>query len=170
MKLETLPDPTPRPIASNARANQLARNADVTTPLTPAVAAAATGLPIVDAPLPPPAPACVPSTQVDIDGFIWTIYANTTSETIDHIIKVGKALAKRGYHAPVTSAPAQPIAPIAEPDDLPEGWKLCQKHHAPMRPRNKQNANWHSHNVGTKDLPLWCKGYRGADSPGYEVE
>jgi hypothetical protein len=25
-------------------------------------------------------------------------------------------------------------------------------------------------NVGTGDAPLWCKGYRGADSPGYEVE
>lgn len=63
-----------------------------------------------------------------------------------------------------------PAAPIAAADDLPEGWKLCQKHHAPMRPRSKQGDVWHSHNVGTSDKPVYCKGYRGADSPGYEVE
>jgi hypothetical protein len=61
-------------------------------------------------------------------------------------------------------------APLATPDDLPDGYKLCRKHGAPMRPRNKQNEHWHSHNVGTADAPLWCKGYRGSDSPGYEVD
>lgn len=61
-----------------------------------------------------------------------------------------------------------PAAPLAAADDLPDGWKLCKKHGAPMRPRNKQNEHWHSHNVGTSDTPLWCKGYPGADSPGYE--
>jgi len=76
------------------------------------------------------------------------------------------ALAKLGYTPPMQAG----AAPVATPDDLPEGWKLCQKHGAPMRPRNKQNQNWHSHNVGTKEHPVWCKGYRGSDSPGYEVE
>lgn len=28
----------------------------------------------------------------------------------------------------------------------------------------------HSHNVGTREHPVYCKGYKGADSPGYEVE
>ena len=68
---------------------------------------------------------------------------------------------------PTTMAPA---APIAAADDLPDGWKLCKKHGAPMRPRNKQNEHWHSHNVGTADNPCWCKGYPGADSPGYGIE
>lgn len=80
---------------------------------------------------------------------------------------IGK-LAELGYTPPAAPAPA--AAPVATPDDLPEGWKLCQKHGAPMRPRNKQNQDWHSHNVGTKENPLWCKGYRGSDSPGYDVD
>jgi hypothetical protein len=65
---------------------------------------------------------------------------------------------------------ALPAAPVASADDLPDGWRLCQKHHAPMRPRSKQGDTWHSHNVGTSDKPVYCKGYRGADSPGYEVD
>jgi len=73
----------------------------------------------------------------------------------------------RKYAAP---APLMLAAPIATADDLPDGFKLCQKHRAPMRPRNKQNDHWHSHNVGTAEQPLWCKGYRGSDSPGYEVD
>lgn len=84
------------------------------------------------------------------------------TELAEHIAK----LAELGYTPPASPS----SAPVATPDDLPEGWKLCQKHGAPMRPRNKQNQNWHSHNVGTKEHPVWCKGYRGADSPGYEVE
>jgi len=73
----------------------------------------------------------------------------------------------RQYRAP---APLQLAAPVATADDLPDGYKLCLKHRAPMRPRNKQNDHWHSHNVGTAENPLWCKGYRGSDSPGYEVD
>ncbi len=76
-------------------------------------------------------------------------------------------LDERDYRAP---APLLLAAPIATADDLPDGFKLCQKHRAPMRPRNKQNDTWHSHNVGTAEKPCWCKGYRGSDSPGYEVD
>jgi hypothetical protein len=98
-----------------------------------------------------------------LNGFTVNVSFDGTIQQLPGAIERLKALGA----TPTVSAPA---APIAAPDDLPEGWKLCQKHHAPMRPRNKQNANWHSHNVGTKDNPLWCKGYRGSDSPGYEVE
>jgi hypothetical protein len=73
----------------------------------------------------------------------------------------------RGYTAP---APLMLSAPIATADDLPDGYKLCKKHGAPMKPRSKQGDTWNSHNVGTADNPCWCKGYRGPDSPGYEVE
>jgi hypothetical protein len=69
-----------------------------------------------------------------------------------------------------TPTVSTPAAPLAAADDLPDGWKLCKKHGAPMRPRNKQGDTWNSHNVGTEDSPCWCKGYRGADSPGYEKE
>lgn len=113
-----------------------------------------------DAPL-PDLPTIEIRTMVAHRGRQFTVVAS--GMTLDQFCDV---LDKRGY-AP--ASPAQLSAPIAAPDDLPEGWKLCQKHGAPMRPRNKQNQNWHSHNVGTKDEPLWCKGYKGADSPGYEV-
>lgn len=68
----------------------------------------------------------------------------------------------RNYAAP---APL-PSAPSA----LPEGYKYCSKHDAAMPPRERQGDSWNSHNVGTKDKPIYCKGYRGSDSPGYEVE
>jgi hypothetical protein len=51
---------------------------------------------------------------------------------------------------------------------LPDGTPICPKHHAPMRAREKQGDTWYSHNVGTKDAPVYCKGYHGKDSPGYE--
>lgn len=101
-------------------------------------------------------------TTVEHRGRSFTITASGL--TLDQFCDL---LDKRGY-APAQQA--QLAAPHATSDDLPEGWKLCQKHHAPMRPRNKQNEHWHSHNVGTADKPLWCKGYKGSDSPGYEVD
>lgn len=158
MNTEPLPDT--RPIASNAHANRLARNADVTTPLTPAVAAAATGLP-ADAPKAPR----VLSLQISVvlGGFAVQVGFDGSIEQLPSAIERLCALG-------ATPTDNTPAAPIAAADDLPEGWKLCKKHGAPMRPRNKQNEHWHSHNVGTGDAPLWCKGYRGADSPGYEVE
>ena len=51
---------------------------------------------------------------------------------------------------------------------LPDGTPLCPKHNAPMRQREKQGDSWWSHNVGTKDAPIYCKGYHGKDSPGYD--
>lgn len=149
MQTETLPDT--RPIAANARANQLARNADTTTPLA--------------APAEQPEKTARPITMqiaAVLNGFTIQVSFEGTMQQLPGAIERMKALGA----TPTASAPA---APIAAADDLPEGWKLCKKHGAPMRPRNKQNEHWHSHNVGTSDTPCWCKGYRGADSPGYEV-
>jgi hypothetical protein len=100
-------------------------------------------------------------TTVEHRGRAFIIVA--TGMTLDQFCDL---LDKRGYLPP---APAAPAAPTATSDDLPEGWKLCKKHGAPMRPRNKQNEHWHSHNVGTAERPCWCKGYKGADSPGYDL-
>lgn len=103
---------------------------------------------------------------IDPDGFpVHFSFADISIEQFE----AKKAQMKAMGYTPPSQAPAA-AAPVATPDDLPEGWKLCQKHKAPMRPRNKQNQNWHSHNVGTKERPVWCKGYKGADSPGYDVE
>ena len=76
-------------------------------------------------------------------------------------------LSEMGYTPPSAGVVA---APAVDDSDLPPGWKLCRKHGAPMRPRNKQGQDWHSHNVGTRDAPVYCKGYRGTDSPGYEID
>lgn len=102
------------------------------------------------------------ATEIAYRGRVLTI--SVEGMTIDQFCDLMDA---RNYAAP---APLALAAPIATSDDLPDGFKLCQKHRAPMRPRNKQNDTWHSHNVGTAEAPLWCKGYRGSDSPGYEVD
>lgn len=126
--------------------------------------------PLADVPDPPAqaAPAKAPArtfsiaTEIAYRGRILTVTAQ--GMTIDQFCDL---MDDRQYQAP---APLMLSAPVATADDLPDGYKLCQKHRAPMRPRNKQNDNWHSHNVGTAEKPLWCKGYRGSDSPGYEVD
>lgn len=146
---------------ARARKQALARQAaDTLTPL--------------DAPLFDDAPEKAPAVEMKprpitmqisavLNGFNVSISFDGRVEQLPGAIERLKALGATPTSSPIA-------APIATPDDLPEGWKLCQKHHAPMRPRNKQNQTWHSHNVGTKDDPCWCKGYRGSDSPGYEVE
>jgi len=146
-----------------ARAELTARNADTTSPLK--------GMPEATLPDPPAREETAPAaevkarpitlqTTVEHRGRTFVIQAEGI--TLDQFCDL---LDRRGY-APPAEKPQ--IAPIAAPDDLPDGWKLCRKHGAPMRPRNKQGENWHSHNVGTAENPLWCKGYKGSDSPGYD--
>lgn len=137
--------------------------ADTTTPLESVGKA-----PLATLPEPPKAEAKAPartfsiSTEIAYRGRTLTVTAQ--GMTIDQFCDL---MDDRQYQAP---APLMLAAPIATADDLPDGFKLCQKHRAPMRPRNKQNDTWHSHNVGTAEKPCWCKGYRGSDSPGYEVD
>lgn len=101
------------------------------------------------------------STEIAYRGRVLTVTAE--GMTIDQFCDL---MDDRQYQAP---APLMLSAPLATPDDLPEGYKLCRKHGAPMRPRNKQGEWWHSHNVGTAENPCWCKGYKGSDSPGYDL-
>lgn len=52
---------------------------------------------------------------------------------------------------------------------LPDGTPICPKHNTPMRKREKQGDEWWSHRVfGPSGEELFCKGYHGKDSPGYE--
>jgi hypothetical protein len=51
----------------------------------------------------------------------------------------------------------------------PDGRPICSKHKEIMRERDKQGDKWFSHNVGTKEAPIWCKGYPHKSSPGWEV-
>jgi hypothetical protein len=74
---------------------------------------------------------CVPSCQVEIGGFTWTIYATTNAETIDRIVKVSKALSARGYSAPRRPAFGQgkPAAkPLAKPLYNSAGEPCCSVH------------------------------------------
>lgn len=59
-------------------------------------------------------PPCIPSTQVEIMGYTWTIFADTNEKTIDKIVLVSKALAKRGY-----SAPKRPVFGAGKPQSKP---------------------------------------------------
>jgi hypothetical protein len=70
---------------------------------------------------------CIPSCQVEINGFTWTIYATTTKETIDKIELVTRALTKRGY-----SAPRRPAFGSGKPQPKPlidgDGEPCCPYH------------------------------------------
>jgi len=94
------------------------------------------------------------STTVEHRGRTFTIVAE--GYTLDQLSDL---LDKKGYAAP---------AQTQEWQRLPDGTPICPKHHAPMRQREKQGDSWWSHNVGTKDQPIYCKGYHGKDSPGYD--
>jgi hypothetical protein len=74
---------------------------------------------------------CIPSTQVEINGFTWTIYATTTKETIDRIELVSRALTKRGYSAPKRPAfgGGKPQAkPLTQPLIDGDGEPCCPLH------------------------------------------
>lgn len=103
------------------------------------------------------------STVVAYRGRVITIAA--TGMTLDQFCDL---MDDRGYAAP---APLSIAAPVGW-QTLPDGTPICPRHHVPMRKRERQGDSWYSHNVGKgpdgKDL--YCKGYHGKDSPGYEVD
>lgn len=49
----------------------------------------------------------------------------------------------------------------------PEGSPICPRHNVPMVKREKQGDVWYSHNTGSEDSPLWCRGYEHKNSPGF---
>jgi hypothetical protein len=74
---------------------------------------------------------CIPSTQVEINGFVWTIYATTSKETIDRIELVSRALTKRGYSAPkrATFGGGKPQSrPLTQPLINQDGEPCCIHH------------------------------------------
>lgn len=172
----TTNDPSMRPVASNRRyarsVGPISADAAQAEPTSERIYSESVGAVPLDTLPEPPRPAPKPekkkptvtlSATVEHRGRLITI--TVADVTVDRFCDL---LDASQYASPAPLALA--AAPVATADDLPDGWKLCKKHGAPMRPRNKQNEHWHSHNVGTAELPLWCKGYRGGDSPGYEVE
>ena len=52
----------------------------------------------------------------------------------------------------------------------PEGVPICPKHAEVMSQREKQGDTWYSHKVfGEHGEVLYCRGYPGKSSPGYQV-
>jgi hypothetical protein len=119
-----------------------------------------------DAPLfPEPTPETAPDlpcieiqTTVQHRGRSFTVVAR--GYTLDQLCDM---LDKRGYAAP---------AQTQEWQTLPDGTPICPKHHTPMRKRERQGDTWYSHSAGkgADGKDIYCKGYHGKDSPGYEVD
>lgn len=60
------------------------------------------------------------------------------------------------------------VQPVRDWQRTPEGEPICPKHGAVMPLREKQGDTWHSHNVGTEDTPIYCRGYASKNSPGWD--
>ena len=82
----------------------------------------------------------------------------TLSGTLNDVRKAVRLLPEAGIE-PVRAAIWQ---------TTPDGIPICPRHGVPMRRREKQGDTWYSHNVGTDGEELWCRGYPGKDSPGWE--
>ena len=123
-----------------------ARRADVTTPLAPPETDDTIELPRIEI-----------RTTIEHRGRSFTIVAS--GMTLDTFCDL---LDKRGY------APGQQTQ---EWQRLPDGTPLCPRHHIPMRLRDRQGDKWYSHAVDDGNgNHVYCKGYRGKDSPGYDIE
>jgi hypothetical protein len=81
---------------------------------------------------------------------------------------VRRLAALLGYLAELGWVPElPPVVYQTTPDGLP----VCPRHGVPMRRREKQGDEWHSHKViDPHGQELYCRGYDGPDSPGYRVE
>lgn len=65
----------------------------------------------------------------------------------------------------------EPDRPPVVYQTTPDGLPVCPRHGVPMRRREKQGDEWHSHKVIAPDgQEVYCRGYDGPDSPGYRVE
>jgi hypothetical protein len=111
--------------------------------------------PLFDDPPPPEMPRIEIRTTIEHRGRSFVVVANGL--TLDQFCDI---LDRRHYTA---------AAQTQEWQTLPDGTPICPKHHTPMRKRERQGDTWWSHNVAADgDAPVYCKGYVGKDSPGYD--
>ena len=147
--------------AKLARKRAEAQRADVRTPLGQTPPAFATEeLPDLRQPDTESAdlPCIEIQTTVEHRGRSFTVVSR--GYTLDQLCDM---LDKRGYAAQ---------AQTQEWQTLPDGTPICPKHHTPMRKRERQGDTWYSHSAGkgADGKDIYCKGYHGKDSPGYEVD
>jgi hypothetical protein len=135
-----------------------ARRADTTTPLVGRAPLETLPEPPLFDDGPPDLPCIEIQTTVEHRGRSFTVVAR--GYTLDQLCDM---LDKRGYTA---------AAQTQEWQTLPDGTPICPKHHTPMRKRERQGDTWYSHSAGkgADGKDIYCKGYHGKDSPGYEVD
>lgn len=146
---------------AEARRAAAALNHPADAPLFPETVGA---VPLATLPEPPSAaesadlPCIEIQTTVEHRGRSFTVVSR--GYTLDQLCDM---LDKRGYAAQ---------AQTQEWQTLPDGTPICPKHHTPMRKRERQGDTWYSHSTGkgADGKDVYCKGYHGKDSPGYEVD
>lgn len=94
---------------------------------------------------------------VEIEAVHSLGYTVTFKTTAAKVEAVARWLRSQGYR------------PYRGWERTPDGRPICPKHRAIMAQRDKQGDQWYSHNVGTQDRPIYCKGYPDKSSPGWEV-
>ena len=82
-----------------------------------------------------------------------------TGETADDVLKAARLLSQAGI---------EPIR-AASWHYTPDGLPICPKHGVAMRKWERQGDVWYAHNTGAEARELWCRGYPGKDSPGWET-
>lgn len=100
-------------------------------------------------------------TAIHPSGF--TIEIHLQNKGYDELDATVHALEQLGYRPTSGAGEQWARTPTGEP--------ICPKHHVVMRLRNKQNDEWWSHRVITRDgEELFCRGYRSPAGPGWEIE
>ena len=79
--------------------------------------------------------------------------------TFEDLPATMRRLAARGY------------TPSREPVLTAEGLPICPRHGVPMKQRSKQGDLWFSHKLTHPETgeTMYCRGYAGASSPGYDL-
>ena len=79
--------------------------------------------------------------------------------TFEELPATMRRLAARGY------------TPSREPVLTAEGLPICPRHGVPMQQRSKQGDLWFSHKLTHPETgeTMYCRGYAGASSPGYDL-
>ena len=79
--------------------------------------------------------------------------------TFEELPATMRRLASRGY------------TPSREPVLTAEGLPICPRHGVPMQQRNRNGDLWFSHKLVHPETgeTMYCRGYAGASSPGYDL-
>lgn len=96
---------------------------------------------------------------ITIIAFHPTGYELRIPVTFEELPATMRRLAARGY------------TPSREPVLTAEGLPICPRHGVPMQQRTRQGDFWYSHKMvhpGTGET-VYCRGYAGASSPGYDI-